>query len=243
MKICLIRQPAGLGDIFFTQKIAKKILKNKESDKIIWPVIKEYEYLANYMFKDNITFINEQNSFPFKEIYLADPHYIINNSDLLYIPLQRAQHENCHAMLAKYKFIDLPYEDWQYYFEFERNFEREKYLEKYLEKIQGLDINKSFNLINDSFGSKNTNRDNKISIQPIKNNHKIIKMDYLDFDNVFDWIGLMDKATEIHTVDTVWCFLLKQMNKKNVTVYSRIKNASFFSYAFKLFDPEWSYVL
>ena len=45
-KICLIRQPAGLGDILFCQKIADKI-KNKYNIKVLWPVIDGYSFLKN----------------------------------------------------------------------------------------------------------------------------------------------------------------------------------------------------
>jgi len=69
MKTCLIRQPAGLGDIFFTQKIAKLSLDSNRVDRVTWPVISEYSYLTEYMINDKVTFISEKESFPFKEFY------------------------------------------------------------------------------------------------------------------------------------------------------------------------------
>jgi hypothetical protein len=100
-----------------------------------------------------------------------------------------------------------------------------------------------FNLINRNFGSKNyTYLNNKIAIE-LNNGFKNIVMEYLDFDNIFDWVGLMERAWEIHTVDTAWCYLLEKIGKKRVTVYSRMRDASFFNYVKGIFNPEWTYVL
>ena len=78
-----------------------------------------------------------------------------------------------------------------------------------------------------------------------QNKHFEVFLGELDgFDNIFDWVGLVEKAKEIHTVDTVWCYLLYNMGIKNVTVYSRDPgNQNFFNYAKELFDKNWTYVL
>lgn len=242
MKICIIRQPAGLGDIFFTQKIAHDVLENKKADLILWPVIKEYAYLSNYLVEDKVFFFNEEECFPFKNTYLSDAKEIIDiKSELLYIPLQSADQVviDVPVMQAKYKFYGLDYSNWKDRFNFNRDLSREQKLVEYL----SLDLNEPFNLINRNFGSKNyAHLNNSVPIQ-VNNGFKNIEMEYLDFDNVFDWIGLMGRAVEIHTVDTVWCYLLAKLGIKNVTVYSRMKNPSFFSYVNGVFDPDWKYIL
>jgi len=35
----LIQQNAGIGDIFYTQKIAKRLIETGTVEKIIWPVL------------------------------------------------------------------------------------------------------------------------------------------------------------------------------------------------------------
>ena len=67
-KICLIRQPAGIGDIFFLQKIAKHYIS--EGYEILWPVISEFNYIKDYIKVNGITFVNEQDSFPYKNVYM-----------------------------------------------------------------------------------------------------------------------------------------------------------------------------
>ena len=46
-KICLIRQPAGIGDIFFTQKIVKDYISKGYT--VIWPVIEQFEFIKDYV--------------------------------------------------------------------------------------------------------------------------------------------------------------------------------------------------
>ena len=58
-KICLIRQPAGIGDIFFLQKIAKHYLSL--GYEILWPVISQFSYIKNYIKVDGITFVDEND--------------------------------------------------------------------------------------------------------------------------------------------------------------------------------------
>jgi hypothetical protein len=237
-KICLIRQPAGLGDIFFTQKIAKTVLKEKRADQVIWPVIKEYFYLSDYLIGDGIVYVDENVDFPFKGIYISDPSNIIDTEELLYIPLQRADRtiKNLPIMQTKFGLVNMIYSDWDAFLEFKRNYEREKILEAYIKP------QKPYTLINDSFGSKDYAYLNNKRETAIKEN--AIFMKYLGFDNIFDWLGLIEGAQEIHTVDTAWCYLFKKLGIKNVTVYSRKpSDVNFFKYVYDIFDPDWKYVL
>jgi len=56
-KICLIRQPAGIGDIFFCQKIAKDCIT--KGYEVWWPVIPQFEFIKDYVKVDRLNFINE----------------------------------------------------------------------------------------------------------------------------------------------------------------------------------------
>lgn len=238
MKTGLIRQPAGLGDIFFTQKIARILLETGAVDQIIWPVIEEYKYLSDYLINPKITFVNEKEPFPFKEIYNNIPT-IINNKELLYIPLQYADRytRGLPVMQAKYTYAGVcDYTEWENFFEFKRDYTREKYL------ADILNIKEPYVLVNKNFGSKDyAHLNNKRTIPEITSQ---IFIEYKGFDNIFDWTGLLENAEEIHTVDTVWCYLLKKLNLKKVTVYSRMPgNSSFFKYTEDIFDKDWTYVL
>jgi hypothetical protein len=242
MKTGLIRQPAGLGDIFFTQKIARILLNSKRADSIIWPVIKEYDYLSDYMVNDSVTFISEKEVFPFKEVYESNQLQIIENDNVLYIPLQHADMmiPNLSVMQVKYALCGLEYNDWKNYFSFKRNYEREKTLKDYLKLGD-----EPYNLVNVNFGSKDYSYlNNKRKGIDINNGYRTIEAGYFGFDNIFDWLGVLEGAVEVHTVDTVWCYLAEKLNLKNLTVYSRKPgNAEFFKYVEGIFSPNWKYVL
>jgi hypothetical protein len=64
-KICLIRQPAGLGDILFSQKIIRKLME--QGYKIVWPVKAEFLWLKQYI--SDINFCSLDEPFPLKEKY------------------------------------------------------------------------------------------------------------------------------------------------------------------------------
>ena len=56
MNTCIINQPAGLGDIFFSMKIAKYMVDL--GYEVIWPVIPNFLYLKEYIIEKNINFIS-----------------------------------------------------------------------------------------------------------------------------------------------------------------------------------------
>ncbi|WP_411028743.1 hypothetical protein, partial [Salmonella sp. s59944] len=82
-----IRQPAGIGDIFFTQKIAKYYISNGYN--VIWPVIPQFNFIKDYIKIENLTFIDEREDFLYKNIYSQgySRPFNINENDI-YLPIQ-----------------------------------------------------------------------------------------------------------------------------------------------------------
>lgn len=214
-KICLINQPAGLGDILFCQKIAYVALQEFGCEKVVWPVSEVYNYLSEYVSQPNVYF----------ETKNQEPNLgknIINTEELLYIPLVSSDSVINHSDMRahghiKYKFFfNTEYKDWKNYFSLKRNFERELELIKYL----NLNINEPFNLINRNFGTPPNFKINN-NIEP-SNNLKNIYMDILPGFNIFDWIGVIEKATEIHTMETSLYYILEKLGiENNVYIYSK----------------------
>lgn len=214
-KTCLIKQPAGLGDIFFLQKIADYICK--KDYHIIWPVLDHYTYISDYLVTSpNIEFVSIESDFYAKELIDRGEARVISSENFKYLPIQDADRlveSSGSMMFDKYNFFGIDWNDWVDYFVFKRNYEREKKLEEYL------GINGKFNLINDSYGSlPNISKNPNIKIN---NDYPNIEIKYLGFDNVFDWCGVFEKAEEIHTVETSFCYILSKLGLKNVSVYER----------------------
>lgn len=216
-KICIINQLAGLGDILFCQKIAYRALNEFQCKKVYWPVSNVYSYIGDYIIQDNVIFQGENHA-------TNQGDSIINSDELLYIPLSTSDkiinytNNRAHGHI-KYKFFyDTDYTDWKNYFTLVRNFEREQKLMSYL----NLDENTNFNLINPNFGTPpNFLTNNKIKPN---NNYRNVHMDFIDGFNIFDWIGVIEKAKEIHTMETSLYYIIEKLNiEDNVFIYSKYK--------------------
>lgn len=231
-KICLIRQPAGIGDIFFTQKIAKEYISKGYS--VIWPVISEFEFIKDYIKIDNLHFINENSDFTHKNIYQEGYSRPISiNENDVYLPIQHFdRHFDGSVMHAKYKLLGMDFGDWIEYFTFVRNEEREQKL------IDHFDVNeKEFVFVNRMFGSP----PNSKPCPNMGNYENSIEMSYLGWDNLFDWIGLLLKAKHIYTVETSLLYIINKLGLKNVTVYSRHDPPSFHQVE-HMFDEDLNYI-
>ena len=232
-KICLIRQPAGIGDIFFTQKIAKDYIS--KGYLVVWPVIPQFEFIKDYIKVDNLMFVNENSDFPHKNIYqegYSKPTEI--SEKILYLPIQHFdRHHNGSVMHAKYKLLNMDFGDWLEYFSFERNLEREQKL------INHFDVNnKKFVLVNRMFGSPPDSK----PCPHMGQYDNSIEMTYLGWDNLFDWIGLLLKAKHIYTVETSILYIINKLGLKNLTLYSRHSPGSFHEVE-HIFDKDLKYIL
>jgi hypothetical protein len=237
-KICKINQPIGLGDILFCQKIAHRAINEFGCEKVLWPVSNVYNYIGDYI-------INHGVDFSVGSINLGEQ--IINEDDVLYIPLETSDRQTsvdnprAHGHI-KYKFFyDTDWSDWKNYFEIKRNFEREKNL---MEKLS-VDINNPYNFINPHFGTPPQNLTNK-NIKP-KNDYRNIYMDIIPDVNIFDWIGIIENAAEIHTMETSLYYILEKLGiDKNVFIYSKYKfqlgQNDDYSYMKPHCSPKWNYV-
>ena len=233
-KICLIRQPAGIGDIFFTQKIAKDLIS--KGYEVWWPVIQQFEFIKNYIKVDGLKFVTENENFPHKNIYLeghSKPIQIADDS--IYLPIQHFDRHfpDISVMQAKYKMVNTDSSDWLDYFEFERNLEREqKLIDHY--GVQ----DKEFVFVNRMFGSPPHSK----PCPHMGEYENSVEMEYLGWDNLFDWIGLLLKAKHIYTVETSILYIISKLGLKNVTVYSRHNPPSFHQVE-HIFDKDLTYIL
>ena len=68
MKPCVIKQPAGIGDVFFLQKVAHTY--REKGCEIIWPLRDDIFWISDYI--PNISWYRESDNFPGKECWNAD---------------------------------------------------------------------------------------------------------------------------------------------------------------------------
>jgi hypothetical protein len=242
----LIRQPAGIGDIFFCQKIAKSFQLLTEYTEVIWPVVEQYSYLNDYMLGD-INFVNENEIFPYRDVYMSGHIEIIKRDDLFYLPLQTSDAVvgscKCHGNRIahghmKYEFAGVDYHDWIDFFNFKRNQEREDQL---IERL-GLNMSERYNVVNCNFGTYpvTKRREDMVPRNPYRN----IEMTFMEGTTLFDWVKVLLGAEQIHTVETSLCYILAKLGlKENVYIYSKFPGMNDdFSYMRDSSPVEWNYI-
>ena len=207
----LIRQPGGIGDIFYTQKIVKKLLESTV-DEVCWPVEDQYcACLNDYLDAKNINFIPLSNFLDTSELYSTDINEIVRKGDILYIPLQHSDqiHTNMSVMKAKYYFCNMRYEfeDWDLYFNFRRDEEKEKELKDFLKIKDGDD----FVVISETYGTFPNHTTRNV---PYDGDKKIIKLTPHKGFSVFDWCWIFENASEIHMIETCFIYILEKLNLK-----------------------------
>lgn len=221
MKTCIIKQPAGLGDIFCCQKIANKLIE-KYNCNIIWPVISQYDYIQNYISNDRIWFVNQDKDFIYKELYNSGQINITQQGDVTFIPLEtstRLYDRSLKIIEAKYRLANLTFNDWHEHFIFNRNKVKEDML---YYNVLGLKDGDDYCLVNDMFASPpHTQR--REGVKPSGKYSNIINLEYIEQFNPFDWCKVIEQAKEIHMVDTCYTYFLEvlQLTSSDINIYSR----------------------
>lgn len=245
MKFLLVRQPAGMGDIFYLQKAIQDFIN--DGYKVIWPLADVYYYLKDYIKNLNIEFYNETKNFPYKQLYYSKTPLQGKDGDteVLFIPFQDADALlKMPAMKAKYPLVNKDSNDWQSYFNFERNPEREARLKTHYGITDGQD----FIFINNTFGSppQMFTRTTKVESKETRLIYNDLTLKYSDGSpiHLFDYCWLFEHAKEIHTVETSFCYLIEKLNTTDkLFMYSRTKPGntpnSDFSYIDHIYKKKW----
>lgn len=208
MQTIIVNQPFGLGDIIFTQQLAKVIAGGRT---ILWPVFPQFVEGLNRAYPD-VKFI-DWKKLPID--YDRTGQYETNLAgigpctilpfrfacDMLHLP-----YDEC--MRAKYKLYGLDFEIWQDGAYWQRDMSFETALPTNLD----IDIfSDKYSLINRTFGSDNT----------LKVNITADGIEMKPFDNfsLFDWALTLQNASAIHTVNTSIIYLLEMLDLKATEVH------------------------
>ena len=242
MKKLIIRQPAGMGDIFFCLKIAKKF--QEKGYEIIWPINDDYMYLNDYLDID-FKFIPISSSFIGKDLFTLNVKSVIDSSDFLFLPLEVASHIiGGPVMNAKYRLSNVEIDDYLDYFSFRRNKEREDNLFfNQLDLLEGVSL---YRVNNKNFGTYPDVR--KFDKNFIESRENLYNIDmYLGNKNshIFDWCSTIEKCKEFHTVGTSITFIAEKLNVDNTKLFMyRRSNSSVeqFHDDKKLFKKNWAFI-
>lgn len=228
----IINQPSGVGDIFFCQKIACKF--TEQGYDIIWPIIPEFLSITNYI-SNKINFLDINNDFPYKKDF-NDTKWIKKINDDIILPLKYADLAFSGSMMdAKYKMAGISYEDWPFYFNFNRNKEKENHLYYDILKLKD---NNPYIFINENYGSPPNFVKKSI---PINSDKQKVYMDFYHGINIFDWIKVLENSLEIHTVETALNYIIEKIaTHDKLFMYPKLPH-NHFHYISHLFNKPWNY--
>jgi len=212
----LFNQPAGLGDIFFLMAIAQRW--QKEGHTIVWPIDPVYgDYSYNF---PGIKFIPQDKFFAYN--HYDSKHYIFEDDKYKSFPFRWAdvilhgKSVTNTQMFDKYRLINEDPEMWRDLV-ITRNYKKEDELYSLLK----LGEDEKFNLINE-----NQTRINQKTKIILDNGLRNIYMNTIEGYNMLDWLKVIYKATNIHTVATSILILLDKivddLPTEEIHVYLRI---------------------
>ena len=216
MKPCLIYQPLGLGDILWVQGIVDHFIE--QGYDVVYPVGDVYyDMVSKYINKQGLTWYNESNDYPMKQITgVTSP---LKNDDKMYMPLQYAdRHVSGPLLLAKYIFADvaLP-DDYRDHFDIKRDYDREQRL------IDTYKLYGDYIIVNENFATPPTYLVRSIELDTDCYVHYMnIEQNNSNGFNIFDWIGALQSAQSIHTVETSFCYIIdKYCKQEDIHIYER----------------------
>tara|TARA_R110000868_G_scaffold208010_7_gene457195 strand:+ start:4820 stop:5527 length:708 start_codon:yes stop_codon:yes gene_type:complete len=234
MKTCLIKQPAGIGDIFALQKIVHMYLNF--GFIVIYPVLPQLLYINDYIQHPNLKFIDINSKFEHRDLYMSTHNTPCEIDECHYLPFDHAcmTQPGC-VIRAKYNLIGVDWTDWSDYLVFNRNLEKE---DKLFYEILGLTDNINYNLINKLFGTQ----PGSFIKHEVKSNNNLTNVDirYIDGYTIFDWCKVIERASNIFTVDTALLFLIEKLtlNSKELHMWARFDDYTSIT---GLFNKDWIY--
>ena len=211
MKPCIIKQPAGVGDVFFLQKIAHTY--RQKGHEIIWPLRDDIVWIADYI--PDITWckLSEWSQGPYGKLF--DYAGFAETEEFIYIDASTADRtfntDPTRIMSAKFGLAGLDHTDWAKYFKFNRN--REKERELYHDV---LGIKEDYVYVNDI---THTDLRKTSSLAKAKYDYPVIENQIVDGFTLLDWTMVLQNAKEIHTVPTAISFIVDVIDTEAQVFY------------------------
>lgn len=225
-KICYINQPAGIGDIFVCQKIGYHY--QSLGYEIKWPVVPQYSYISQYL---------KNFDYNYQSTNLG--MYPIFSEDFIYLPISNADiiHHELKIFQSKYKMCEIDYNDWDTYFNFERNQEKEN---KLFYELLGLNDDSEYCLVSKNQGTPPNYAKHIINYD---GNLKIINMDFIDGFTLFDWCKVIENASEIYTIDSSINWIIEKLNLKTDKLFLYSRRHNDFSQIDYLMKKKYQYMI
>lgn len=216
IKTCLIDQPAGIGDILFIQKIVKEYQKKY---KVYLPVKESISWLIEYL--DTVCLTSDINFNP--DIVLK-----LDGCERSYPKWRILESKYVHARVSMNDFLN--------YIDIDRNRVKE---DKLYYEVTG---NKEYRLRCSWYGTPSYKDEGMYRMDiPLSDTLDNVELFVKKGYTLFDWIKVIENATEIYTTDSALMYLVEKYDclAKRLVAYSRRKDTSEIDY---LFNKSWEYI-
>tara|TARA_R110001592_G_scaffold2663_2_gene15303 strand:- start:11360 stop:12133 length:774 start_codon:yes stop_codon:yes gene_type:complete len=249
-KVALIRQPAGLGDIFWLQPLVDHIASRGFT--VIYPLCDHYyDMFSSSIVTNNSNFVRESDlDGKLLDTYSQTDHII--EDDFEYYPFDcitdptakgfRDEYSSFSALERKYVYYrDINPDgtavepNWKDCIKIQRDFSREKIYEDFCE-ISSTD---EYVWVNRVFGTPPGVVYRDIDLPE---NIKIVENLSL-MENIFDVCGVLEKAKSIHTVETSFSWIIELLGiESDLNLYPRINRGEICTdhdYINSLYGDNW----
>lgn len=218
MELLIINQPAGIGDILAIQKIA---YVNAVTHEVKIPVINSLRWLVDYLpFVTSNANVGNQ---PFKLLDLDGAHL---------------QYPGSTIMEGKYQKAGVSMIDYLSYIKIKRNRHKEQCL------YGKLVSNERYRFVCNYFGTPVNDSKLGTVYKDIKvpDDMPNVRLEFIEGYTLFDWISIIENASEIYSTDTSVQFLIELFNIRadKRVIFSRRPNIFEFR---GLFSKEYIYVV
>jgi hypothetical protein len=209
MNIAIILQPFGLGDCIFAQGIAHHYIRR--GYKVYWPVEEAYlddlkrAYPKINWIRHNMSSLTNVEK---AEVLRAQVIPIRWSDTFDGVPYRL-------VMRAKYDMLGLPWGKWQEDAMWERHWRAEEML------IRFLDLPERFNLVSPYYtGQFKHTREQIVPANNLPN----VNITKIGSFSLFDWAGVIERATEIHFVasSNIYMLELLKLQAQRICIYKRV---------------------
>lgn len=189
----VINQFRGLGDILFLVPLIRFL--QYEGHTVLWPIADEFYDISKHFPDINFVRKSDYTDIPYESQQVEHTKY----GKLL--PYRFAGTSMYDCMRAKYELYDKPLDIW-------RNLHwRRDYLKEQNLAIL-LDLPEKYILVNRNFCQPDMGLKHGMKV---KSKLPVIEMQMIHGFSMLDWTGVIEGATEIHTVNTSILYMLEVM--------------------------------
>lgn len=220
-KQCTIYEHSNLGVLLLIQPIINGLLK--EGYEVFVPVQgRGLSAVRKHIVKDGLNWVSREEDFPFKEIY-GQPS-VVRKRGSFYLPLQESNKDNA-TLISKHYIAGIDISNWHESVGFVRDRKAEHELMDLCRVIPN-----DYIIVNG------------VDDDPEFKFHNVVRPEPIDKFSVYDWVGLIQGAKAIYTVQSSFsCVVDLYARTHNLYMYPHLEDPFYASTNLTHRNSNWIY--